>query len=277
MSDILQDVSPPALVTGIEKNLFDFLPLFGLLPQAEVHDGPDLLWSLTNVPFPICNSILRANLAPEAVDGAIEAAIARGKARNVPLLWWTGPATRPVDLGVFLETHGFQRQEDVPGMAMDLRLLQSDIPVPPGFTLEKVNNAEALNQWRHPFAVGFGMPDFAVDALMDLFERISFHEQLPLHHYLGRLHGEPVAAGSVYLGAGVAGVYNVVTVPEARRQGIGTLITLALLRDALTAGYRVGILHTSTMGLNVYRQLGFQEYCTMSQYLWSPEQESGAN
>jgi GNAT superfamily N-acetyltransferase len=267
MSDTLQDVSPPALVTGIEKNLFDFLPLFGLLPQAEVHDGPDLLWSLTNVPFPICNSILRANLAPEAVDGAIEAAIARGKARNVPMLWWTGPATRPADLGVFLEAHGFQRQEDVPGMAMDLRLLQSDIPVPPGFTLEKVNNAEALNQWRHPFAVGFGMPDFAVEALMDLFERISFQEQLPLHHYLGRLHGEPVAAGSVYLGAGVAGVYNVVTVPQARRQGIGTLITLALLRDALAAGYRVGILHTSKMGLNIYRQLGFQEYCTMSQYL----------
>ncbi len=271
MSDILQDVSAPALVTGIEKNLFDFLPLFGLLPQAEVHDGPDLLWSLTNVPFPICNSILRANLAPEAVIVAIEATITRGKARNVPMLWWTGPATRPANLGAVLEAHGFARQEDVPGMAMDFRDLPGDVPTPPGFTLEKVNDIASLKQWRHPFAVGFGMPDFAVDALMDLFERSSFGQRLPLLHYLGRLHGEPVAAGSVYLGAGVAGVYNVVTLPEARRQGIGAMITLALLREAQAAGYRVGILHTSKMGLNVYRQLGFQEYCSIGQYLWSPE------
>lgn len=276
MSDIQQDVSQPAFVTAIENNLFDFLPLFGLLPHAEVHDGPELLWSLTTIPFPLFNSILRTNLTPDGVDNAIEAAIVRGKARNVPMLWWTGPATRPADLGLVLEAHGFARQDDAPGMALDLLSLREDVPTPPGFTLEKVNDLEALKQWRHPFSVGFGMPGFAVDALMDLFERISFGEQLPLHHYIGRLHGEPVAAGSVYLGAGVAGIYNVVTVPEARRQGIGALITLALLREALATGYRIGILHTSKMGLNVYRQLGFQEYCTINQYLWLPEPQTSA-
>ncbi|GAB6059306.1 GNAT family N-acetyltransferase [Desulfonatronum parangueonense] len=271
MNDLPQDISAPSFVTAIENNLFAFLPLFGLLPHAEVHDGPDLLWSLTSIPFPLCNSILRANLPSEDVDGAIAAAMARGRARNVPLLWWTGPATRPANLGEVLEAHGFARQEDVPGMAMDLRALPGDLPMPSGFTLEKVNDVEALRQWRHPFAVGFGMPEFATNALMDLFERSSFGRRPPLHHYLGRLHGEPVAAGSVYLGAGAAGVYNVVTLPEARRQGIGALITLALLREALDAGVRIGILHTSKMGLNVYRQLGFQEYCTISQYLWTPE------
>lgn len=271
MNDIPQDVSATAFVTAIEDNLFSFAPLFGLWPQAEVHDGTDLLWSITNIAFPLCNSIMRANLEPDDVDEAIAAAISRGRSGNVPLLWWTGPATRPADLGVFLEAHGFIRQEDAPGMALDLRTLREDVPVPAGLTLEKVSNAQSLQHYRHPFAVGFGMPDFAVDALMDLFERISFGEQLPLHHYIGLLNGKPVAAGSVFLAAGVAGVYNIVTVPEARRQGIGALITLALLREALMAGYRVGILHTSQMGLNVYRQLGFQEYCTIGQYLWLPE------
>lgn len=271
MSGIQHDVSAPAFVSAIENNLFDFLPLFGFLPLAEVYDGPDLLWSLTNIPFPLCNSIMRSNLAPEDVDAAIEAAIARCKAENVPMLWWTGPTTRPADLGGFLEAHGFARQEDVPGMAMDLRSLREDVSVPAGFTLERINDAKGLKHWRHPFTVGFDMPDFAVDVFMDLFKRSSFDEQLPLYHYLGRLEGEPVAAGSVFLGAGVAGVYNVVTVPEARRQGIGSLITLGLLRDAVMAGHRVAILHTSKMGLNVYRQLGFQEYCTIGQYLWTPE------
>lgn len=271
MSNILQDVSPASLVSAIENNLFDFLPLFGHLPHADIYDGPELLWSLTNIPFPLCNSIMRAKLASDDIDSTIEAAIARGKARNVPMLWWTGPATRPSDLGLFLEDHGFIREDEAPGMALDLRSLRTDFSMPDGFTLERVRDAQALKQLRHPFAAGFDMPVFAVDALMDLFRRISFDEQLPFIHYLCWLDGKPVAAGSVYLGAGVAGVYNVVTVPEARRKGIGSLITLALLRDALMAGYRVGILHSSKMGLNVYRQLGFQEYCSIGQYLWSPE------
>lgn len=271
MNDILQDVCTSSLVTAIENNLFEFLPFFGLCPQAEVHDNPQMLWSLTDIPFPLFNSIMRARLASENIDASIEASITRGRNRNVPILWWTGPSTQPSDLGLYLEKHGFTREDDAPGMALDLHTLNTDLPVPEGLTFEKINYAGELKHWRHPFAVGFGMPDFAVDALIDLFKQISFAKQLPLFHYTGWLGGKPVAAGSVYLAAGVAGIYNVVTVPEARRKGIGTLITLSLLREAQRAGYRISILHTSQMGLNVYRQLGFQEYCSLGQYLWSPE------
>ncbi len=34
-------------------------------------------------------------------------------------------------------------------------------------------------------------------------------------------------------------------------------------------GYRIGILHSLPMGFNVYRSLGFQEYCKFSTYLWT--------
>ena len=271
MNDILQDISASSLVTAIESNLFDFLPLFGLCPQAEVHDDPGLLWSLTDIPFPLFNSIMRARLASDDVNATIEAVITRGRNKNVPLLWWTGPTTKPADLGVYLEKHGFTREDVAPGMALDLHSLNTDFTVPDGLTFEEVNDAERLNQWHYPFVAGFGMPDFAVDALIDLFKQISFVNQLPLLHYTGWLEGKPVAAGSVYLAAGVAGIYNVVTVPEARRKGIGTLITLALLRKAQMSGYRISILHTSRMGLGVYRQLGFQQYCSIEQYLWTPE------
>lgn len=273
MRDILQDLSAPALVTAIEANLFDLFEMFRHWPQAEWHDDPDLLWTITDVAFPMFNNGMRARLNTGGVDAALEVVIARCRSRNVPMLWWMGPTTTPADLGAHLEMHGFFHTEDALGMAIDLQALNEDIPTPAGFVIEKVNDVAALRTWFRPFSAGFGVDDVFTDAFLGLYDQAIFGARMPVHTYLGRLNGQPVASSSVYYGAGVAGIYDVATIPQARRQGIGALMTLAPLREARAMGYRAGILHASEMGANVYRRLGFQEYCPISQYVWSPENE----
>ena len=74
------------------------------------------------------------------------------------------------------------------------------------------------------------------------------------------------------LGGGVAGIYSVMTVPDAQRRGIGALMTARPLEAARSRGYRVGTLQSSSMGYPLYRRLGFQEYGRVGIYLWRGEE-----
>ncbi len=270
MSNISKDLSTPALVKAIKANRFEWYDYLGHSPEAELHDNPNLMWLLTGVPFQGMNTIIRTQLTRDNVDEIIEETVAHFKSKNITsFTWWVEPGAQPTDLRGRLLAHGFTYNEGPPGMAVDLLALNEDITAPSNLRIKHVRDAGTLKQWVSTLVSGFGLPDISEGVFFDLFIGLGF--DLPLRNYVGFLNGEPIATAELFLGAGVAGIYAVVTVPKARRQGIGAALTLAPLREARAMGYRIGILDSSEMGLGVYRRLGFQEYCKMSHYVWSRE------
>ena len=270
MDSALKDSSTDVLARAIEENGFGFFRLFRNWPRAEVYDGPDLLWTLTDIPFIVFNSVADARLEPHAADEAIEAAIGRCRSRGVSILWTTGPSTRPTDLGERLVAHGFVHAEDEPQMAVDLQEMNEDFCVPPGLVIEQVRDTEALACWCWVCNAGFGMPAFAEAAWLDLYCSVARDPGTPLRHFVGRLEGVPVATSSLLLEGGVAGIGGVTTLPDARGRGIGTAMTLAALRESRDAGYRFGVLGASEMGAGLYRRIGFREVCMFGAYVWMP-------
>jgi len=269
MAEILADFSEQALVTAIEANLHETIPdMFAKLPQADFHDDPDLTWFTTDIAHPLFNGVLHAQLTAD-VPRRIENVKQHFQGKQLPMLWWTGPSTQPADLGKLLQAQGWIYFDDAPGMAIDLRSLDNS-PAQANLHIKKVATEEDFNEWIQPIAKAFEFPKEGIEPYVTTFHKLSLDEHCRWHHYIGALDGKTVGGSSLFLGAGVAGVYNVATLPKARKQGVGTALTLAALQDARKMGYSIGILQATEMGLGIYRRLGFKEYCKFSHYIYLP-------
>ena len=273
MDPILHDLSAPALIRAIQYNHLGFMADQGRSPQVTLHDDPELFWFITRLPYPRCNRILCARFEAGDIDAKIEMALAPYKARGLPALWHTGPATHPPDLGERLVAHGLTHGGEEPGMAADLSRLPGRPSMPPSLTITPVSDAATLRAWCHTFARAFASPGIE-EIMWSVEASLGLDPDGQRRLYLGRLAGEPVASAALFLGAGVAGLYCVGTLPSARQRGIGRAMTLHPLLEARALGYKVGTLHASSMGVGIYRRLGFETYCRMGRYLYSQVQRT---
>ena len=275
MSAVLTKLVPAAVAAAMEANSVELWRICcGHLPGAEFHDDEQLTWFVTGRPSaPWLNQVMVARLGSDGLTDAIDGTLAPFRAQRLPMLWSVGPSTRPVDLGAHLERHGLVAEGTMTAMAVRLDALVQQISTPSGFTIEPVENIEMLDKWADAYIRGFEMPEVDGRVLRDAYAHIGFDQSVPFRHYVGLLHGEPVASSTLFVGGGVAGIFHVGTVPTARRQGMGAAMTLAPLRDARTLGYRIGTLYSaaSAMGINVYRRLGFRQYGALAQYRWPGE------
>lgn len=267
MPDVQRDLSTARDSAAVEDNSADLLMAMGRAGGGEQREEPRLRWTIGGSPIDYHNCVVRADLQPTEADDAVAASIRRMRARGVPGTWHVGPSMRPVDLPERLLAAGFTPGGSEPGMAADLHALQADLPTPPGLRVERVRDAAALATWSETLAQGFGEGEREAAWVAATYRVLGYDtDGGPWWHYLARLDGEPVGTSTVFLGAGVAGVYFVMTVPAARGRGIGSAVTLAGLLDARDLGYRVGILTSSSMGHRVYTRLGFRDVCTIDMY-----------
>lgn len=264
METILQDVSPASVSQALDANKMAFAALLSGLPGAALHEEPGLYWFETGAPLDLFNGVLQTRLEAAALPAAIDRVQAYFRQRGLPFHWRVGPSSHPADFGPLLEARGIAHVEDEPGMALDLFALNETLPVASTITIQPVTTDEQVGQWARVW--GCGAPEEVIRQMETVYAGLHPSPQSRFQLYLGILDGEPVATVELVLGAGVAAIEYVVTLPQMRQQGIGAAMTLMAAQAARSQGYRIAVLTASPMGINIYRRLGFKECCTVSTY-----------
>ncbi|HZU86933.1 MAG TPA: GNAT family N-acetyltransferase, partial [Anaerolineaceae bacterium] len=214
------------------------------------------------------NGITWAEFTPEQVDVQIESAIEPFRQTGTPFTWWVGPLSQPRNLGAKLQAHGFVHNRDMIGMAANLKQLPPLKKTSLEYTFEPVTNRKELEAWMPVYMEAFSVP--AVDApnTLDVFEQLGLAPGSDWRHFVLRLpDGRIAATSSLYLGAGIAGLYNIGTPQAFRQQGLGAAITLLTYAQAREWGYQIGTLQsTFPNALRLYHRLGFEIYCKIGVY-----------
>ena len=238
-------------------------------PGCEILDRPEILRVFTGAPSQSLNCVTRARFEEHEADQRVRETRDYFRSKDVPMIWWVGPYSRPCDLGERLLAHGAERQgHDLPAMAMDLRLLNDSVSAPADLEIEHVTDPEGLQRFIRAFAGGTGAPDDMSAAFLRINAGAGYGRERGWRHYVGLMAREPVATASLHLFGDVAGINAVGTQPEARRMGIGTAVTLAALRYAKKQGYRTAALKSSDMAYGMYGRMGFEEYYRYAIYAW---------
>jgi GNAT superfamily N-acetyltransferase len=258
--------SPEILAEAIEANGRGFLLELGRAGGG-AYRNDHLEWTIGGSPIDYHNAVVSARLTPETADAAIVESADMFRERNVPGSWHVGPSMTPKDLPRRLAAKGFQHGGDDVGMAADLLRL-SPMPEIAGFRVAEVLTETALTDWTDTASRGFGEGPAEIGWVGEMYRKLGYGPGRDWRHYVGWLDGVPVATSTMYLGAGVAGLYFVFTLPAARGRGVGAAMTLAPLADAVSLGYQVGVLGASPMGEPVYRRIGFEAYCNIGIFEW---------
>jgi ribosomal protein S18 acetylase RimI-like enzyme len=246
------------LIRELEGNLWEAWSIFGRGPGCALHEEDGLLWFETPIPIVPYNGVLKSQLHADA-DQRIDEVVAHLRRRQVQFMWIVHPSSSPSDLRARLTRRGLTDVEPIVGMARSLDELPRLPPLPDDIEIREIVDERDASAFYQFAAWRWHVPDEqkAQYAAITVGFRIG-QSGSKLHMWQAWRAGQPVAKAGLYLGAWSAGIYGVVTRPEARRLGLARSLSLTALREARSRGYRLAVLHSSPMAEGLYRSLGFE-------------------
>lgn len=229
---------------------------FELDPGAAIEAEPGWLFGAGSSTHPvISNGAFRRNDdidAGEFVIRAKEFFAARERGFSI---WVRGGQEEDRDLLAAAEAAGLQLVYEMPEMTLGEKLKPPELP--PGAELRRLTAIEQANDfWRVAIASysSIGFPP-------EVFAGYTNHAGLLAENvvaFLALFDGESVGIAMTMVSHGVAGIYWVGSLEQARGKGIGRAVTVAATNAGFDLGANVASLQASPMGKPIYEAMGYE-------------------
>jgi len=245
----LQDPTPEHLEKAVAWNHHEWMVLKAQAAGGEVHQAKGVTWTYAGPKGEAM--ILFPHLTEENVGEQLDAIVQYYLERCPESLvgCWSLDPPQPRDLGIRLLARGFQVGWRPRWMWLDFKEMKTDHPRLEGL---KVEMAEAAD-WDVS-----DLP-FYSRGMAVLWHAATRLRPQSVWRFAAWLDGKPVGHSTLYLTTGplgVAGLYDIGVVPEARNKGVGKAVTLAPCLHAQAMGCRHALLNGT--GERMYQQIGFE-------------------
>lgn len=246
------------IITSLQKNLIAHMLFFPEhMRSCSVVKAQELIIINAHIPDTMCNTVINAQLQEEHAHAVIKSASAYFARESMPFSWWVGPEDTPQNLPHLLQTTGMPQTAINLGMHLPIEhysFTQTILRVERVLESKQIedyiniicdaheNNAHIQKWYNQLHKIPFALHDY---------------EQL----YVGYLDDAPVTCGTLTLHSDIAGIYNLTTKKEYRRQGLGT----SMIQELITRSQEAGFTHVGLISqrgtVNLYEKLGFEALC----------------
>ena len=161
---------------------------------------------------------------------------------------------------------GWQAILDLPGMVVEHRI--ADAEPAEGVTLRRADPRVDGASFGDIAGVCFADDDDEAAGYRALFASGDLLEGPACAAWIAAVDGRDAAIGWVAVDGDAGLVGWIGTLPEARRRGIGTVVTRAATNEAFDRGARIVALQASSQGFPVYERLGYRTVAT--ERIWLP-------
>lgn len=213
------------------------------------------------------NYAAEINIKEENVNELIKMIIDFYSSNNRDPAIYITPSTRPLNLQEYLKELGFELQFSDAWMFYNnnqkKKNQKSSI-----FNIKEVKNKDEIELFVKIFNEVYGgtptddepyggLPSYYGEALQESF--LKSHQNKIVNNYIAYLDNKVVGIGSLISTKKYAGIYNVGTIPEFRKKGVGTAISMKAIDDSIKQNIEILFLQTEKGSYveQFYTNLGF--------------------
>ncbi len=261
----IKDASLEAVLQG-RYDAFRSYSVNSPLPNADFQETEEKCVYSWGIDYAVGNGVIEKTPDRKLSDQEIEQTILHFSSHNLPFIWWSSDKV--------LEEKGFQFGGILTGISLDLS--QGIPPQPaslPGLKVQVVESKPILKAFAELSADVYAMNPKAAKEWFALNEgAMKGQEQI---HFVACLEDEVVGTATLSVSPDSAGIWNLATSPDHRKQGVGAALVQAALLEAKKRDHDkvMAILMPKGMAWGLFTKLGFKEVCEFPFYVYGVSAE----